>query len=65
MSGLWDLNKKKVEKLLSLLVFGVLEVKGALDRTGMKIYRRTVEISCIGMWHPDALLAFATIGQLA
>ena len=36
VSGLWDLNEKKVEELLYLLVFGVLEVKHDLDRTGMK-----------------------------
>ena len=36
VSGLWDFNKKKVEELLYLLVFGVLEVKYDLDRTGMK-----------------------------
>ena len=35
VSRLWDLNKKKVEELLYLLVFGVLEVKHDLDRTGM------------------------------
>ena len=35
VSGLWDLNEKKVEELLYLLVlFGVLEVKDDLDRTG-------------------------------
>ena len=27
VSGLWDLNEKKVEELLYLLVFGVLKVK--------------------------------------
>ena len=37
VSGLWDLNEKKVEELLYLLVFGVLEVKYDLDRKGMKI----------------------------
>ena len=36
VSGLWDLNKKKVEKLLYLLIFGVLEVKDDLDKTGRK-----------------------------
>ena len=37
VSGLWDLNKKRVEELLYLLVlFGVIEVKYDLDRTGMK-----------------------------
>ena len=36
VSGLWDLNEKKVEELLYLQVFGVLEVKDDLDRTGMK-----------------------------
>ena len=36
VSGLWDLNDKKVEELLYLLVFGVLKVKYDLDRTGMK-----------------------------
>ena len=35
VSGLWDLNEKKVE-LLYLLVFEVLEVKHDLDRTCMK-----------------------------
>ena len=34
--GLWGLKEKKVEELLYLLVFGVLEVKHDLDRTGMK-----------------------------
>ena len=34
VSGLWDLNKQKIEELLCLLVFvGVLEVKDGLDRT--------------------------------
>ena len=33
--GLWDLSKKKVEQLLYLLVFGVLEVKDGLGRTGI------------------------------
>ena len=36
VSKLWDFNEKKVEELLYLLVFGVLEVKYDLDRTGMK-----------------------------
>ena len=31
-----NLNEKKVEELLYLLVFGVLEVKYDLDRTGKK-----------------------------
>ena len=35
--GLWDLNQKKVDELLRLLVFGVLEVKDGLDRTGFKM----------------------------
>ena len=34
ISRLWDLNKKIVEELLYLLVFGVLEMKDGLDRTG-------------------------------
>ena len=37
VSGLWDLNEQKVEEFLCLLVFGVLEVKDGLDRTGKKI----------------------------
>ena len=36
VSGLWDLNELKVQELLCLLVFGVLEVKDGLDRTGKK-----------------------------
>ena len=37
VSRLWDLNEKKVEELLYLLVLsGVLEVKDGLDRTGKK-----------------------------
>ena len=37
VSGLEDLNDKKVEELLYLLVFvEVLEVKDDLDRTGIK-----------------------------
>ena len=35
ISRLWDLNEKKVEELLCLLVFGVLQVKDRLDRTDM------------------------------
>ena len=35
ISRLWDLNEKKVEELLCLLVFGVLQVKDGLDRTDM------------------------------
>ena len=36
VSGLWDLNKKKVDELLYLLVlFGVVEMKDSLDKTGM------------------------------
>ena len=50
VSGLWDLNDKKVEELLYLLVFGVLKVKYDLDRTGMKIQIKTSKITCIGMW---------------
>ena len=37
VSGLWNLNEKKVEELLYLLVLsGILELKYDLDRTGMK-----------------------------
>ena len=38
VSMLWDLNVLKEEELLCLLgsLFGVLEVKGGLDRTGKK-----------------------------
>ena len=36
VSGLWDLNKMIVEELLYFLVFGVLEVKDKLDKTGRK-----------------------------
>ena len=36
VSGLWALNEINVEELLYLLVFGVLEVKYDLDRTGKK-----------------------------
>ena len=46
VSGLCDLNEKKVEELLYLLVFGVLEVKYDLDRTGMIKWQK---IACIGM----------------
>ena len=31
---LWHINKREKEELLYLLVFGVLEVKDGLDRTG-------------------------------
>ena len=37
ISRLWDLNEKKVEELLCLLVFGVLQVKDGLDRTDICI----------------------------
>lgn len=50
------LNKRKVEELLDLLVFGVLEVKDNLDKTGMKridIKRQKLWHACIEM---DALL---------
>ena len=38
VSGLWNLNKKKVEELLYLLYYlsGVLEIKYDLDKIGMK-----------------------------
>ena len=36
VSGLWNLNEKKVEGLFYLLIFGLLEVKDDLDRTGRK-----------------------------
>ena len=50
VSESWDLNEKKVEELLYLLVLGVLEVKDGLDKTGMKKQIKTAKITCIGMW---------------
>ena len=37
------------EELLYLLVFGILEVKYDLERTGMKIWIKTAKITCTGM----------------
>ena len=38
VSRLWDLNERKLEEFLSVFwsLFGVLEVKDGLDRTGKK-----------------------------
>ena len=51
ISGLWDLDELKVGELLYLLVFGVLEVKDGLDRTGKKNRQKTAKIACTGMCH--------------
>ena len=63
VSGLWDLNENKIEELLYLLVFGVLEVKYDLDRTGKKIDKSGKKYM---HWNvpPDALPGSATIGLL-
>ena len=52
VSESWDLNEKKVEELLYLLVLGVLEVKDGLDKTGMKKQIKTAKTACSGMWSP-------------
>ena len=65
VSGLWNLNEMEVEELFYLLVFnlfGVLEVKDGLDRTGIKKLIKTAK-NCMH-WNValDALSGSATIG---
>ena len=62
--GLWDLNEKKVEELLYLLIFGVLEVKYDLDKTGMKNRQKRQNFM---HWNEarDALSGSTTNGPLA
>ena len=50
VSGLQDLDEKRVDEVLYWFFFVVLEVKYDLDRTGMKIQIKTAKIACIGMW---------------
>ena len=65
VSGIWNLNEKKVDKLLYLWsLFGVLEamleVKDGLHRTGKKSGKNCMH------WNvaPGALPGSATIGPL-
>ena len=48
---LWVIGLEEIRRVY-LLVFGVLEVKYNLDRTGMKKKIKTAKTACIGIWPP-------------
>ena len=60
--GLWDLNEKKVEELLYLLVFiWSPRSKDDLDRTGMKKLIKTAKFCMLWNVPPDLLPGSATV----